>query len=107
MNHQDIIDKLGFVVYGENNWRVKILPSADDELRIQYDAHGQTVSEATQTIRNIVNLARVPIWLSIVHGYNKGTAIKDELAQMNFYGKVTYRYTPDYNEGETILRVAE
>ena len=107
MNHDDIMRKLKFIVYGENEWRVKILPSADGELRIQYDAHGQTVAEATHTIRNIVNLARVPIWLSVVHGYNNGTAIKDELSKMNFYGKVTYRYTPPHNEGETIFRIAE
>ena len=63
MNHDDIINKLDFVVYGENNWRVKVLPSKDGELRIQYDTHGQTVAEATKVIRNLVNLARVPIWL--------------------------------------------
>ena len=105
MNKDDILKKIRFVVYGENAWRVQAMIDKHGEMYILYDSHGQSAKEAQRTIRNIVNLCMIPMRIKIIHGFHNGTAIKNMLQEMNFYGKIACVYTPKKNMGETILRV--
>ena len=106
MNYKSVVDRMDFVVYGENHWRLKITDYNRTQVKIRYDAHAQSVSDAQRTIRNIVNISRFPISLTVIHGFNHGTAIKDMLANEQFTGRLTTRYCPVYNPGETIMLFA-
>ena len=105
MNNDDIVSKLKFIFCGDDAKRIIIRHNIHGELCVEYDAHGRSVAEASRDVRNIVNIARVPIWLTVVHGFHNGQAIKKAVADMNFYGKVKFRYSPVTNPGETIMRV--
>ena len=106
MDFSALLTRLDFVVYGENSWRLQAKAGIHGNPEITYDAHGQTVLEARRTIRNIVNISRIPIDLYVIHGFNHGTAIKDMLAMEDFSGRLETRYCPQDNPGETILSIA-
>ena len=106
MDFATLLSRLEFVVFGEDRWRLQAKEKAQGNPQVFYDAHGQTVLEARRTVRNIVNISRVPIDLYIIHGYHHGTAIKDMLAVEDFAGRLETRYCPQDNPGETILGIA-
>ena len=103
--NEELLKKLNFVVFGENQWRLTTAFDGNGVLSVFYDAHGQSVAEAQKTIRNIVNLVRIPFKLTIIHGFNHGTAIKRMLDNETFNGKVSIKYRPHNNSGVTVLRI--
>ncbi len=105
MNPGVFFQRMAFVVYGENRWRMTIRILVRGSPEITYDAHGQSVAEAKRTIHNIVNIAMVPIHLTVIHGFNHGCAIKNMLAAENF-DNLKERYCPEYNPGETVLFIS-
>lgn len=96
---------LDFIIFGENSWRITTEIDQEHMLNVFYDAHKLTVAEARKDIHNIVNLARFPIKLHIIHGYHNGHAIKDMLTTEDFYGKVISRTSPQNNIGLTTMEV--
>lgn len=48
----------------------------DNYVEVIFDAHGNTVREALQSMKNLINLIRCPFKLSVIHGYKHGQAIK-------------------------------
>ena len=105
MDNEKLLEGIQFVIFGENEWRVKAKTGKDGKLTVTYDAHGQSVRDAKKDIRNIVNVARIPFTLNIIHGYHNGTAIKEMLREENFSGKVTFKKTFKDNKGKTIMKV--
>ncbi len=105
MNQDLFLKRMSFVVYGENQWRISVRFPVRGSPEVTYDAHGQGVAEARRTIRNIVNIARSPIHLYIIHGFNHGTAIKSMLEAESF-NNLTDRFCPESNPGETVLFIA-
>ena len=106
MNYDDLLSRVEFVCFGDYLGRVKIKKNIHNNPEITFDAHGLTVQEAKRVIRNIVNVSRSPIHLCIIHGFNRGTGIKDMLTKETFSGKLINRFCPDNNPGETILDLA-
>lgn len=79
----------------------------DKEGEIIADVHGMKCYEAKRFINNIINIAHTRIKVTVVHGYNHGTAIKDMIR--NGYENTHIRHIiPDKkNKGVTrILAVA-
>ena len=105
MDYNALLSRLQFVVFGENSWRLKTKFSGG-EPEVSYDAHGQSVLDARRTIRNIINISRMPIHLVVIHGFHHGTAIKDMLANEKISEKLTNRFCPVDNPGETLIDVA-
>ena len=106
MNYQALQSRLDFVVYGKDNWRLDLKINQDGSPNITYDAHGLTVQEARRTIRNLINIARTPVHLNVIHGFNHGTGIKDMLAQETFSGRLISRFCPESNPGKTFMTIA-
>ncbi len=106
MTRESFEERMDFVVYGENQQRLKTATYNEEKpSMITYDAHGQTVEEARKTIKNIVNVSLVPLCLTVIHGYHHGTAIKDMLAVEPFSGRLINRYCPARNPGVTVMHV--
>ncbi len=106
MKRADLQKLIDFIILSDDRWRVTVNLDEHGNPDITYDAHGQTVLEARRAIRNISNITRSPISVSVIHGYHHGTAIKDMLVKENFSGRLTNRYCPAGNPGETILHIA-
>lgn len=86
--------------------RIKISESRSGKIRITADVHGMKCCEARRFINNIINIVRTAFQLVIIHGYNRGTAIKEMLAQ-NFSNDHIYEQFPDpRNQGVTHMLIA-
>lgn len=106
MTRESFEARMDFVVYGKNQKRLKTVTYNEEKpSKITYDTHGQTCEEARKTIKNIVNVSLVPLCLTVIHGYHRGTAIKDMLATESFSGRLTNRYCPARNPGITVMHV--
>ena len=102
----ELCKRIRFVVFGDDCWRVGI--HYDNGVpEISLDVHGLTVPEAKRIIRNVINVSRESILhLNIIHGYHHGTAIKSMLEAESFAGRVSERFCPDENPGQTIMTIA-
>lgn len=104
MSGKEIMEKLSFVIFGDNAWRAS-LEKEGDTWHISYDTHGMNVKQARQTLKNIIALAPCEMDLSVIHGYNGGTAIKEMI--WNNKESLGYRLdrsnmtSPSYNPGIT------
>ena len=106
MEYEELLNRLSFVVYGDNKWRLTVRQQKDAISEIICDVHGLSVLEARRIIRNIINITRSPIHLRVIHGYTHGTAIKDMLAQECVADRIVSRVCPESNPGETIMSIA-
>ena len=106
MEFEELLNRLSFVVYGDNKWRLTARQQKDTVPEITCDVHGLSVLEARRMIRNIINITRVPVHLIVIHGYTHGTAIKDMLAQENVADRIVNRFCPESNPGETVMNIA-
>lgn len=106
MEYEELLNRLSFVVYGDNKWRLTVSQQKDTVPEITCDVHGLSVPEARRMIRNIINITRVPIYLIVIHGYNHGTAIKDMLAQEDVADRIVNRFCPESNPGEIVMNIA-
>lgn len=75
-------------------------------ISVVVDVHGMTCSQAKRFINNLINVARCPFILTVIHGYNHGTAIlrmvRNELDNQH----ITRRFLDQYNQGVTYLAIA-
>ena len=86
--------------------RIKISENHSGKIRITADVHDMKCYEARRFINNIINIVRTAFQLVIIHGYNRGTAIKEMLAQ-NFSNDHIYEQFPDpRNQGVTHMLIA-
>lgn len=97
--------RLKMILTPEEIGRLKITESNSDHIKIIADVHGMKCYQARRFINNIINAVRVSLQLTIIHGYNHGTAIKDMLAQ-NFSNNHIYEQFPDSrNQGITHMLI--
>ena len=101
-----ISTRLKMILTPEEISRLKINESNSDHIKIIADVHGMKCYQARRFINNIINVVRVSFQLTIIHGYNHGTAIKEMLAQ-NFSNNHIYEQYPDpRNQGVTHILIA-
>ena len=107
MSYEMLMEKLNFVIYGENKWRLhKATVNFDGTPSITLNVHELSAKDAKRLVMNVINVLQGKVNLTIIHGYNHGTAIKDMLADENFNGRLTERYCPKRNPGLTNLQIA-
>lgn len=78
-------------------------------VKIFADVHGMTVRQAKRFINNIINVVNrigIKFKLAVIHGYNRGTAIKEMLATSFYNPHISYRYVVPNNQGITYMMVA-
>ena len=98
--------RLKMILTPEEIGRLKITESNSDHIKIIADVHGMKCYQARRFINNIINIVRTAFQLVIIHGYNRGTAIKEMLAQ-NFSNDHIYEQFPDpRNQGVTHMLIA-
>ena len=107
MSNEALQQKLEFVVYGGNEWRLDSCAVDGEGIpKVRVDVHGLTVGEAKVFVLNVVNVVRETVALEVIHGFHRGTAIRDMLASENFGGRLEERYCSARNPGLTHMRIA-
>lgn len=69
----------------------------------EIDLHGLTVEQARYELTNKINEVGNTVWeISVIHGYNNGTAIRDMVLRFK-HPRIQKRILGDLNPGKTTL----
>ncbi len=106
MGYEQMMDRMSYLLPGENLQRVRIGHGPSGEMIIRLDLHGMRVAQARRVIEGILLLSREDFLLDLIHGYSHGTALK-ELIFCNLQNtRIRERRSLPHNPGETLLRIA-
>ena len=106
MSCDKIMERMTFLLWGEELNRVSVKDSADGSITITVDVHRLTRKQANKLLSNIIKLFMFPFTLDVIHGFNRGTAIKTMLNTDFSHDRVLGMHSPVYNPGETFIQVA-
>ena len=99
-------EKVAFLFPGDELQRVSISESPSGDLAVSLDVHGMKCWQAKRSITNLINIARRPFTLTVIHGYNHGTAIQDMVRRKLTNDHIRGCHTDNYNQGITYLAIA-
>lgn len=105
MGCKQMMDRMTFVMYGEDLCRVEITENAKGEKIISVDLHGLNKKNASKILRNIIAMYQFPFCLVLIHGYNHGTVLKELIWNELNNERISSKMTPDYNPGITYLSI--
>ena len=101
-----IYDKINFLFPENESKRIQMSETKANGLSIMFDAHGLKCWQAERAINNLINIVQRPFTLTIVHGYNHGTAILKMVREKLTNPHILQRQTDTYNQGVTYLAIA-
>ena len=74
-------------------------------ISVVVDVHGLKCRQARRFVNNLINIARCPFIMTVIHGYNHGTAIL-EMIRGNLENRhIVHRFPDPYNRGVTHLTI--
>ena len=107
MNQTNHIKERLFTVYSQNDLqRIQIKYSLKGEIYMVIDVHGMTRNEARRFINNVIGIAHTNFNLTVIHGFNHGTAIKEMLECQFDNIHITNKLVDPINPGRTYLSIA-
>lgn len=93
------------MVFTQDQLKRISLKDEDGRINMITDVHGMTCSEAMVFIRNLIALFRGSFKLTVIHGYNHGTAIRDMIRQETISKKVAGIHWTMRNDGITEFNI--
>lgn len=99
-------EKFAAIYPGDELNRIQVLQRNNGIILVVVDVHGMKSWQAERFINNLINIARCPFVMSVIHGYNHGTAILDMVRTKLTNRHIVNRYTDNYNRGITYLAIA-
>lgn len=106
MKKEEIMERMSFVLAGEYLEKVRVHERANNEIVVQVDVHGMSANVARRTLTNIIAILREPFTLDVIHGFNRGVAIKNIIRTDLASNKIKWASSPNWNPGETFLQIA-
>lgn len=99
-------EKFAAIYPGDEVTRIQISQKNNGELSVVVDVHGMKCRQAERFINNLINIARCQFVMTVIHGYNHGTAILEMVRNEVNNRHIVNRYTDNYNRGVTYLAIA-
>lgn len=99
-------EKFEVIYPGDEVTRIQIFQKSNGELSVVVDVHGMKCRQAERFINNLINIARCRFVMTVIHGYNHGTAILEMVRNELDNRHIVNRYTDNYNRGVTYLAIA-
>ena len=106
MKQEEIMERMAFVLHGDNLKRVSVFRDDDEQTVVKVDVHGMCRESAQRSLNNIIAIIRSPFVLDVIHGYNGGTVIKEMICNDLKSRKIVSHRSPNWNPGETFLQIA-
>lgn len=104
MRRQGIISRLQMIFTKEELSRMRV--EDINEIDVTVDVHGMHCKEVMRFLNNIINLIRESFILTVIHGYNRGIAIKHML-YVDMNNRKIKKIVGDYcNMGITYINIA-
>ncbi len=104
MELKEMLDRMTFILSGENLNRVEI--KNGEKPQIILDLHGMNRKSARRVVKSIIAMYRFAFSFVIIHGYNHGTALKEMLSDSFDNPRIMSKKTPNYNPGLTCFEIA-
>ena len=105
MEYDIIMERMTFIMRGDELRRVKVRYNEYGEVMIVVDLHGMSCMEAKMVINNIIRMYGFSFTLDLIHGSNHGTAIKKLINQEIKNARIIRKYCNSWNPGETFLYI--
>ncbi len=77
----------------------------DGKREISIDLHQLTVKQAYRLMKNLIALDREGGTIRVIHGYHRGTAIRDMIRNGLENPRIADWQEPERNPGQTILTI--
>jgi len=106
MGCEQMMQKLSFILRGEYLKKAMILQNEEGTMIVRIDLHGMTRDEAIKAIKGVLLLNREHFIFDLVHGYNRGTALKSVIINDLNSTRIIRKWGNAYNPGETFLEIA-
>ena len=106
MGREEIKERMGYVLQGSYLSKSGVRVNDDGEIEIRVDVHGMSVNCAQRTLNNLIVLFRFPFIIQVVHGYNRGVAIKSMINKDLNNTKIMEKRSLAENPGVTYLKIA-
>lgn len=100
-----IKERLSGIYTNEETARINITENSDG-ISVVVDVHGMKCSQAKRFINNLINIARCPFLLTVIHGYNHGTAILEMVRSELKNQHISRMFLDSHNQGVTYLSIA-
>ena len=101
-----MMQKLSFVLRGEYLKKAMIMQNEEGIMIMRVDLHGMTRGEAVKVIKGVLLLNREHFIFDLVHGYNRGIALKSMIMNDLSNSRIVRKWGNTYNPGETFLEIA-
>ncbi len=85
--------------------RMKIEEDLGVVVGVTIDVHGMKCAEVKRFINNIIAVIKSTFRLTIIHGYNHGTAIKEMIFNGLYNERIKSKRGDSYNMGMTYLQI--
>ena len=105
MGSEIIKDRMTFIMQGNDLNRLQIYESEKGTV-IKIDLHGMKCGEAFKVINSILLLCRFRFTLDIIHGYNRGTNLKEMIYHQLMNSRIISKHCDVWNPGETIIEIS-
>lgn len=106
MGCEQMMDRMTFIMYGDDLCRVRIYQENDGVNIVEIDLHGLNKKHAAKIISNVILMYRFSFRLILIHGYNHGTALKEYIWNDFNNSRIKDKRCPMNNPGITYLTIA-
>ena len=106
MEVDSIIKRLAIVLPAEMMSKIGISYDDNGKVLVIMDLHGLTKQEAKRMTKNVILVLRGSFTLALIHGYNRGTVLKEYVHNELENARIQKRYCNRWNPGETYLEIA-
>lgn len=100
-----IQERLSGIYTNEETARIHITEN-NNGIYVVVDLHGMRCGQAKRFINNLINIARCPFLLTVIHGYNHGTAILEMVRNELRNQHISRMFLDSHNQGVTYLAIA-
>ena len=101
-----IRENMEFIFSADQLQRIRLYSDEVGKMKIQVDVHGMSCCEARRFMNNLINTIGFDCSITVIHGYNHGTAIRDMLENQFDNCHVRNRQPDPFNPGRTFLSIA-
>lgn len=105
MTVEQIKRNIGIILTSENYNRVSVVQEFC-EIVLTIDLHGLTKAQAHKMIKNVILVTRGEYTINLIHGYNRGTVLKNMIMEELLSNRVISKNCPVWNPGQTYLKIA-
>lgn len=106
MSKQMIEAKINMVYGSEFSERIVVDIDQFGVVRLKVNVHDMHQNAVRHFLNNIINLVRGSFVLTVVHGFNGGTVLKDMIWAESINNRIEQKLAVENNPGRTRLMVA-